>query len=79
MAEDTFWLDAPAENGGGPIPDLVLAFEGDLHSVLWVHSFGEHSKEYSSQLRRQFDRIVKKHGLFFNFKDEVTGHFYSKE
>ena len=74
LTEDTIWWRPETfqefEDDVGP-PDLVLTFEGDLHTVLW-----ERDGPASSKLRAEFDEIVSRHGFLFNFKDEVTGFFY---
>ena len=35
LEEDTIWWPPKEDDSTGNSPDLVLTFEGDLHSVLW--------------------------------------------
>ena len=76
LAEETIWW--PAEEDERTGADLVVTFEGDLHSVLWRQPFEGHNIAVACRLRSEFDAIVKKHSFLFEFKDGVTGHFYEQ-
>jgi hypothetical protein len=79
LEEDTIWWPPKGDDSTGNRPDLVLTFEGNLHSVLWCRPCEDHDDAAVSRLRREFDVIVKKHGFFFQFKNEVEGRFYENE
>ena len=79
LEEDTIWWPLKDDNETGNKPDLVLTFEGDLHSVLWRRPCEDHDAAAVGRLRQEFDAIVKKHGFFFQFKNEVEGRFYQIE
>lgn len=78
LAEDTFWEPETKYIVLASGPDLVLTFEGDLHSVLWCRAFNDCDAAHASLLRQEFDAIVKHHGFSFEFKNETTGHFYER-
>ena len=63
LAEETIWW--PAEEDERTGADLVLTFEG-------------HNASAACRLRSEFDAIVKRHNFLFEFKDNVTGHFYER-
>jgi hypothetical protein len=76
LTEDMFWRTADEhygeELGSFPLPHyLVLIAEGDLYDVLWDNPGVQ-------MLRREFDEIVKRHGLRMDHEDNVTVCFMGK-
>ena len=72
LTHDTGWRTPDEQYGEEhkdfPCPPyLVLWFEGDLHSVMWL--LPDHpGYRWHRERREEFDAIIEKHGCWYEFE-----------
>lgn len=80
LTHDTQWWTADNFDGSKLAefeeqPQLVLTFEGDLNNLFWC----PRDDDWHHDRRNEFEKIVERHGYWYEFEDCVTMTFMPLE